>query len=115
MSSYEFFPFVEPSNVGTIEFPNFDTLVKQEQMIVQAPKGELNKSVVKEEVPRKPDIGDLSIDFTKLKISRGRQTKTSGGYSHEQLKNFGKSLKKRGIKIDMKSKDGLIDSIMLLE
>ena len=114
MSTYDFFPFVEPTNVGTIEFPNFDTLMTREAIVVSVPKEE-KKSEVREEVPKKPDVADLSIDFAKLKISRGRQTKNTGGYSHQELKELGKSLKKRGVQIDMKSKDTLIDSIMMLE
>ena len=50
-----------------------------------------------------------------MTISRGRQTKTSGGYNHEKLRDIGKQLKLRGYNIDFSSKDSLIDSILLLQ
>ena len=108
MTSYNFFPFVQPNNVGMIEFPDFNTIMRRENISLKEEKkveAKINET----------DIDDLSIDFRKMKVSSGRQTKTSRGYNHEQLKTFGKELKKRGFDIDMKSKESLINSIMLLD
>lgn len=109
MTSYDFFPFVKPSYKGKIVFPDFDTIMKREDIVLKpsssAPKPE----------PTKESIDDLSIDFEKMTISRGRQTKTSGGYNHEKLRDIGKQLKLRGYNIDFSSKDSLIDSILLLQ
>jgi hypothetical protein len=108
MSSYNFFPFVQPNNVGIIELPSFNTIMKREDVSLKEEKKVESKT-------KETNIDDLSIDFGKMKVSRGRQTKTTGGYSHDQLKTFGKELKKRGFEIDMKSKETLVNSIMLLE
>lgn len=112
MTSYDFYPFVEPTNVGKIVFPNFNTLMEDEEVDILSSMMAETKI---EEVPKKVDISDIEIDFEKVKLSRGRQTKTSKGYNQETLKGFGKQLKKRGFTIDFKSKDALIDSILLLE
>ena len=110
MTTYDFHPFVTPSNTGKIVFPNYDTIMKAEDVVLEVAEK-------KEEEEQKEDVNidDLALDFEKLKISRGRQTKTTGGYSHEKLKELGKELKRRGKKIDMKSKNGLIDSMLLLQ
>ena len=110
MSEYNFFPFVEPTNLGSIEFPDFDTILRRGQV-------SLPSSTPKPEEPVRQTINldDLAIDFSKVKISRGRQTKNTNGYKQDALKTFGKELKKRGANIDFTSKDSLIDSILLLE
>ena len=107
MSDYDFFPFIKPSNVGSIEFPNFDTIMKGEPVKLPENTGIPEKKSV--------DISDIDIDFSKLKISKGRQSKNTNGYKQVELTKIGKELKKRGYAIDFKSKDELIDSIALLE
>ena len=111
MTSYDFFPFVNPSNEGKIVFPNYDTIMKREDIVL--------KPVVEQEKPKEEEkqqnIDDLSIDFDKLNVSRGRQTKNTGGYNHSKLKEVGKELKLRGFNIDFSSKDALIDSILMLK
>tara|TARA_Y100000310_G_C20561352_1_gene753207 strand:+ start:199 stop:540 length:342 start_codon:yes stop_codon:yes gene_type:complete len=109
MTSYDFFPFVKPSGEGVVVFPNYDTIMKREDII-------LKPSSQPEKVEKqKESIDDLGIDFEKLNISRGRQTKTSGGYNHGRLREIGKDIRLRGYAIDFTSKDSLIDSIMLLK
>jgi len=107
MSVYDFFPFIKPSNVGSIEFPDFNTIIKGENM-------ELSENTRTPE-KKSVDISDIDIDFSKLKISKGRQSKNTNGYKQVELTKIGKELKKRGYAIDFKSKDELIDSIALLE
>lgn len=109
MTSYEFFPFIKPSNEGKIVFPNYNTIMERQDVILP----EVEQEQREPERP-KASIDDLAIDFEKLKLSRGRQTKTSGGYKHEKLKELGKELKLRGFTIDFTSKDSLIDSIEML-
>lgn len=109
MTSYDFFPFVKPTNEGKIVFPNYDTIMKREDVVL---KPSSPKPV--EEKDQSQSIDDLAIDFDKLKISRGRQTKTTGGYNHGKLKEMGKELRLRGFNIDFTSKDSLIDSIEML-
>ena len=109
MTSYDFFPFVKPAGTGTVVFPNYDTIMKREDII-------LKPSTQPEKVEeKKENIDDLSIDFGQLDSSRGRQTKTSGGYTHGKLRDLGKDLRMRGYTIDFTSKDSLIDSIALLK
>ena len=110
MASYDFFPFVKPSNQGQIIFPNYDTIMSRQDVQLKPEPPSMASS--KEE---KENIDDLSIDFDKITISRGRQTKNTGGYSHSALKDIGKQLKLRGYNIDFSSKDSLIDSILLLK
>lgn len=113
MTTYDFFPFVKPSNEGKIVFPNYDTIMKREDIVLKPSEPSMASN--KEEVNKEQSIDDLAIDFEKLKISRGRQTKNTGGYNHGKLKDLGKELKLRGYKIDFSSKDNLIDSIELLQ
>lgn len=123
MFGYNFFPFVIPTNLGTVEFPDFDTVmtredVKFKETVVdqEVPESPSSAAAPKpEELKKKTDIDDLAIDFSKVKISRGRQSKNTKGYKQDTLKVFGKELKKRGFKIDFSSKDSLIDSILVLE
>ena len=106
MTSYDFFPFVQPNNVGRIEFPSFETIMRRDDISLKEEKKVESKT-------KETNIDDLSIDFDKLKISRGRQSKNSSGYNHDQLRRFGNELKKRGYDIDQKSKESLITSILL--
>jgi len=108
MTSYDFFPFIKPSGEGKVVFPNYETIMKREDVVIDT-----TEEPKKEE--KKENVDDLSIDFEKLNISRGRQTKTSGGYSHGKLREIGKEIRLRGYVIDFTSKDSLIDSIMLLK
>ena len=108
MTSYDFYPFVYPSNTESIAFPDFSTIMERQE--VSLPIEEKTT-----EEPKKEDIDDVGIDFSKMKISRGRQTKSTGGYSHSELKDFGKDLKLRGFDINFKSKESIIDSILLLQ
>ena len=108
MTTYEFHPFIDPGNEGKIVFPDFNTIMERSEVTLSIKE---KKEAEKEEF----NIDDLSIDFAKMKLSRGRQTKTTGGYSHEELKNLGKNLKKRGANVEFKSKETIIDSILLLE
>lgn len=111
MTSYDFFPFVKPSNEGQVVFPDYNTIMKREDIILKP-----STPVVQQEVEKKQEsIDDLAIDFEKMTLSRGRQTKTSGGYNHNKLKEIGKDLRLRGYNIDFSSKDSLIDSILLLQ
>ena len=109
MTSYDFFPFVKPTNQGKIVFPDYNTIMTRDDIVLQP--------VVPEPVNERKEgknIDDLAIDFEKLKMSRGRQTKTTGGYNHGKLKELGKELKMRGYTIDFSSKDSLINSIEML-
>lgn len=119
MANYDFHPFVEPTNVGKITLPDFNTIMDREEVVlpVQAQTGPSVAPAAEKPVapPAAPNIDDLGIDFSKLEISRGRQTKTSSGYTHQELKELGKQLKRRGFTIDLKSKDSLIDSIGMLK
>ena len=123
MFGYNFFPFVIPTNLGTVEFPDFDTVISREDVkfqetVIDQVVPETPSSVASpkpDEPKKKTDIDDLAIDFSKVKISRGRQSKNTKGYKQDSLKVFGKELKKRGFKIDFSSKDALIDSILVLE
>lgn len=111
MTSYNFFPFVKPSNQGKIVFPDYDTIMKREDIVLKP-----SSPVAQPEVEKKQEsIDDLAIDFEKMNLSRGRQTKTSGGYNHNKLKDIGKDLRLRGYNIDFSSKDSLIDSILMLQ
>ena len=109
MTSYDFFPFVKPTFEGKIVFPNYDTILKREDIILKP------SSPVVQQEEKKESIHDLAIDFDKMNISRGRQTKTSGGYNHEKLRDIGKQLRLRGYNIDFTSKDSLIDTILMLQ
>ena len=104
MSTYEFYPFVDPSNNDKIVFPDFSTIMERQE--VSLPVEEKRGEETKEE-----EIDDLGIDFGKMR----RQTKTTGGYSHGELKDFGKKLKIKGFDVNSKSKETIIDSILLLE
>lgn len=118
MANYDFHPFVEPTNVGKITLPDFNTIMEREEVILPVKvQTEVAGPAAEKPVaaPAAPNIDDLGIDFSKLEISRGRQTKTSSGYTHQELKELGKQLKRRGFTIDLKSKDSLIDSIGLLK
>ena len=110
MFGYNFFPFVDPTNLGTVELPDFDTIATREDIQIKETKID-----EVEEEKKKVSIDDLAIDFEKVKISRGRQSKNTKGYKQDALKAFGKELKKRGFNIDFTSKDALIDSILLSE
>lgn len=109
MTSYEFQSFIKPSYKGKIIFPDYNTIMERQDVI-------LPEVEQKQEDPErlKASIDDLAIDFEKLKISRGRQTKMSGGYKHDKLREIGKEMKLRGINVDFTSKDSLIDSIEML-
>ena len=121
MSVYNFFPFVVPTNLGTVELPDFDTVMIREDVKFEetvAPSTSVSDSASApepEEQKKKANVDDLAIDFEKVKISRGRQSKNTKGYKQDALKVFGKELKKRGYKIDFSSKESLIDSILVLE
>ena len=112
MFGYNFFPFVEPSNVGTVELPDFDTIATREDIKLEETSVD---EAVEEQDKKKVSIDDLAIDFEKVKISRGRQSKNTKGYKQDALKSLGKELKKRGFNVDFSSKDALIDSILLSE
>lgn len=111
MTSYDFFPFVRPSNEGKVIFPNYDTIMSREDIILKP----VSPIVQQETEKKKESIDDLAIDFEKMKLSRGRQTKTSGGYNHNKLKEIGKDLRLRGYNIDFSSKDSLINSMLILQ
>ena len=117
MANYDFHPFVEPTNVGKITLPDFNTIMEREEVVlpVVAPTSDTPAAEKPVAAPVAPNIDDLGIDFSKLEISRGRQTKTSTGYTHQELKELGKQLKRRGFTVDLKSKDSLIDSIGMLK
>ncbi len=107
MSAYEFYPFLDPSNNDKIVFPDFSTIMERQEVYLPVEE--------KKEEEKKIEVDDLGIDFGKMKISRGRQTKITGGYSHSELKDLGKKLRLKGFEIDCKSKESIIDSILLLE
>ena len=50
MTSYDFFPFVKPSYKGKIVFPDFDTIMKREDIVLKpsssAPKPEPTKESI---------------------------------------------------------------------
>jgi hypothetical protein len=123
MFGYNFFPFVVPTNLGTVELPDFDTVMSREDVKFEETEvdqatgtsGTNKSSPSPEQSKKRINIDDLAIDFEKVKVSRGRQSKDGKGYKQDVLKVFGKELKKRGFNIDLKSKDSLIDSILLLE
>jgi len=110
MTSYDFFPFVKPTNQGKIVFPDYDTIITRQDVILPVEEQEVSVSP-----PQSKSIDDLAIDFGKLEISRGRQTRTSGGYNHGKLREIGKELRLRGFTVDFTSKDSLIDSIEMLK
>ena len=124
MTTYDFHPFVEPTNVGKITLPDFNTIMEREDVVMSSVAPAAAPPVVSSAGPapapptpvaETKSIDDLNIDFSKLEISRGRQTKNSTGYTHQELKELGKQLKRRGFTVDLKSKDSLIDSIGLLK
>jgi hypothetical protein len=106
-----------------VELPDFDTIMSREDVKLEetavdqvaGTSGTSESSPSLEQTKKRINIDDLAIDFEKVKVSRGRQSKDGKGYKQDTLKLFGKELKKRGFNIDLKSKDSLIDSILLLE
>ena len=122
MESFDFFPFVTPSNVNVIVFPDFDTSIKPAAPtpIVSTPVPEaaaaaadvdidvLNQSMGGMKIESAADTS--SVDFDKIKRSNQKAGKSKDIYSLSELKTIAKDMN-----INFKgniSKKNLISSIL---
>ena len=106
---YNFHPFVDPSNTGSIFLPDFSTQIEKREIDITPGKKEESESLALK-WPK-----DLNIDFNKLEKSKGRQIKDGTGYTHSEVNDFKKVLKRAGFNIDTKSKNSIIESILALK
>jgi len=105
MTTYDFFPFVKPSGEGKIVFPDYDTIMKRQEIVTEGSDSEPSTTNQQEELDK------LGIDFDKVGKSQGRQ-KAGVGYSFSELKEIGAKMRDIGYQINFKSKPELIYSIV---